>query len=56
MDATWLKNDAVRSALALAAFVLTGCLAWLQGDVVPRPVDDGAPVVGIVDAGAHPAH
>jgi hypothetical protein len=55
MDATWLKFDAVRSALALVAFGVTGYFAWLHGDVVPRPIDGGAPVVAIDAAGARPA-
>ena len=54
MHATWLKFDAVRSALALVAFGVTGYFAWLHGNVVPRPFDGSAPVVAIVDAGARP--
>ena len=44
MDATLLKFDAVRSALALVAFGVTGCLAWLHGDVATRAADEGDPV------------
>lgn len=43
MDATLLKFDAVRSALALVAFGVIGCLAWLHGDVATRPLDRGEP-------------
>jgi|GEM_PF-1935427 len=45
MDATLLKFDAVRSALALVAFGVIGCLAWFQGDanLVARSLDRGAP-------------
>lgn len=45
MDATLLKFDAVRSALALLAFGVIGCLAWFQGDanLEARPLDRGAP-------------
>lgn len=51
MDVTLLRFDTVRSALALAAFGVTGCLAWFQGDAdaVTRPADAGADAV--VDAG-----
>jgi hypothetical protein len=55
VDTSWLKCDAVRSALALVAFGVTGYLAWLHGDVVPRPIDGGSPVVAIDAAGARPA-
>lgn len=46
MEATLLKLDAVRSALALAAFGVTGCLAWIQGD----PAAPGSADAGVVDA------
>lgn len=47
MDVTLLKFDAVRSALALAAFGVTGCLAWFQGDVDAVAM---TPDAGAVDA------
>ena len=48
-----LRFDTVRSALALAAFGVTGCLAWLQGDVdiAPMTPDGGAAVEAVVDSG-----
>lgn len=54
MDVTWLRFDTVRSALALAAFGVTGCLAWLQGDVniVSMATDEGVTVEAVVDSGA----
>ncbi|MDB4931297.1 MAG: hypothetical protein JWM10_3781, partial [Myxococcaceae bacterium] len=51
MDLTLLRFDTVRSALALVAFGVTGCLAWFQGDAdaVTPPRDAGADAV--IDAG-----
>jgi len=45
MDATLLKFDAVRSALALVAFGVIGCLAWFRGDanLEARSLDRGTP-------------
>ena len=56
MDATLLKFDAVRSALALVAFGVIGCLAWLHGDVATRPVDRGDPVSVVIDSARHQQH
>lgn len=44
MDATLLNLDAVRCALALTAFGVTGCLAWFEG---ADPQDVGGPDASI---------
>lgn len=53
MEVTLFKFDTVRSALAIAAFGVTGCLAWLQGDadVTPMNPDGGLAVEAVVDGG-----
>ncbi|MBP6834520.1 MAG: hypothetical protein KA978_27305 [Deltaproteobacteria bacterium] len=49
-----MRFDAVRSALALVAFGVTGCLAWLHGDAATRPADRGDPAAVVVERSARP--